>query len=816
MKKRTIAVVMSGLAAALCVACGGGAESSQNRVPRTLGINSVIPVPVSARQDGTAEAALVVDGRTAIVCGDTALAKTAEYLAQKLRTATGYDLKITGPEAATVAGAKNCIRLDVNDTVAGGRAEGYRLVASAAEQAGQGCVTIEAAAPAGAFYGVQTLLQLLPPEVESPKRIRGIEWSVPAGVIEDYPRFKYRGVHFDPARHFAGVEFIKKQLDVLAMFKINRFHWHLTDDQGWTIEIRKYPELTEKGAVRTEGDGSVHRGFYTQDEIRDVVAYAAERHIDVIPEIEMPGHALAVLVSHPELSCTGGPFAQPRIIWGVEPDVFCPGKDTTFAFLEDVLTEVFDLFPSEYIHIGGDECPKVRWKECADCQARIRAEGFDVKAGAPGADGKKHSPEELLQSYTITRMERFANAHGRKIIGWDEILEGGLAPSATVMSWRGEAGGLAAARQHHDVIMTPNSAGFYLDHLQGAAEVEPAAIGGYSTVEKVYAYNPVPDSAAADWGRYIIGVQGNLWSEYILSDEQREYMYYPRVLALAEVDWSPVGRKDWDDFQQRLVEAQIRLDYHDITYHIPMPEGTLVDVVEFTGDSVAVPFRNTRDLPMVYTLDGSEPTAQSARYADTLMIGGSEEGAGATVRIATLLPQGKLSRVRTIRVEKRTPRAAVEATVAADSGIVMRTAQGLFVTDEQRAAAKFGEDTVVRYFMRGRVPDTGVSENSLSVYEGMVELPETGVYGFTTDMDELWIDGELLVRNGQECASRFQRHKTTRALAAGKHRFKLVFNNMIKHGWPNDWNEITFYVKAPNGDKYVKVSPSQLTHEAKK
>lgn len=803
---------MSCVAATLCVACGTGGGVEDGGSAWVPDIRSVVPVPVVARQDSAAETALTLNDETVIVCGDSALTPVAEYLAQKVRTATGYDLKITDPAASAASeGEGNYILLAVNDTVAGGHAEGYRLTSSAAD----GTVRIEAAEPAGAFYGVQTLLQLLPPEIESPERIKGVAWSVPAGMIEDYPRFAYRGIHFDPARHFAGVEFIKKQLDVLAMFKINRFHWHLTDDQGWTIEIRKYPELTEKGAVRTEGDGSIHRGFYTQDEIREVVAYAAARYIDVIPEIEMPGHALAALVSHPELSCTGGPFAQPRIVWGVEPDVFCPGKEATFEFLEDVLTEVFDLFPSEYIHIGGDECPKVRWKECPDCQARIKALGLDRKARTAGADGKKHSPEELLQSYTITRMEQFVNAHGRKIIGWDEILEGGLAPSATVMSWRGEAGGLAAARQQHDVIMTPNSAGFYLDHLQGAAEVEPAAIGGYSTLEKVYAYNPVPDSAAADWGRYIIGVQGNLWSEYILSDEQREYMYYPRVLALAEVDWSPNARKDWDDFQRRLDHALVRLDYHGITYHIPMPEGTVVDVLAFTGDSVAVPFRNTRNLPMVYTLDGSEPTAKSTRYVDTLTIGGLDEGAATTVRIATLLPHGKLSRVRTIRVEKQVPGAAVEPTVVADSGIVMRTAPGLFVTDRQIEGATFGADTVVRYFVRGRVPDSGVSENSLSVYEGLVELPETGVYGFTTDMDELWIDGELLVRNGQECASRFQRHKTTRALEAGKHRFKLVFNNMIKHGWPNDWNEITFYVKAPNGDKYVKVSPSQLTHEVK-
>lgn len=754
----------------------------------------VIPVPAEM---SCGEGNFTLNRSTVIACLDPEFSPTAAYLAAKIKTAAGYDLPITAQAAAS-----NCIVFERDSTVP--HPEGYTLVSTP-----EG-VTVAASGTAGAFYGMQTLLQLLPAEIESPVRVRNIEWSLPVAAIEDQPRFGYRGVHLDPVRHFAGAEFVKKQLDVLALFKINRLHWHLTDDQGWRIEIKKYPELTEKGAVRTEGDGSRYGGFYTQDEIREIVAYAQERHIDVIPEIELPGHAKAVLVSHPELSCTGGPFDQPRIVWGVEPDIFCPGKEATFAFIEDVLTEIFELFPSEYIHIGGDESPKVRWESCPDCQARIRTEGLDAKARRVGADGKRHTAEEVLQSYTIARVERFANAHGRKIIGWDEILEGGLAPSATVMSWRGEAGGIAAARQQHNVIMTPNSAGFYFDHLQGAAEVEPASIGGYSTLEKVYRYNPVPDSAAEDWGRYILGVQGNLWSEYILSDDHREYMYYPRVLALAELDWSPNDRKDWDDFQKRIVNALVRLDYHGINYHIPMPEGTLVDLVAFTGDSVSVPFCNTRNLPMVYTLDGSEPTAQSTVYVDTLRI-----GEPTTIRIATRLPQGKLSPVRSIRVERQTPGPAVDSSVAVAPGIVMRTTPGLFVTDEQIAGARFGRDTVVRYFLGGRIPDTGVSADSLTVYEGLVELPETGVYGFATDMDELWIDGERLIVNGPECASRFLRHKTTRALAAGKHRFKFVFNNRIKHGWPNDWNEVTFYIRVPGSDRYTKVEAAQLMHEVK-
>ena len=303
-------------------------------------------------------------------------------------------------------------------------------------------------------------------------------------------------------------------------------------------------------------------------------------------------------------------------------------------------------------------------------------------------------------------------------------------------------------------------------------------------------------------------MQANLWSEYVLSDAHREYMYYPRVLALAEVDWSPAGRKDWASFQRRLVDAERRLDYHGINYHIPMPEGTLVDLLAFTGDSVAVPFSNTRNLPMVYTLDGSEPTAASAVYRDTLMIGGE---APVVIRIATLTPQGKLSPSRSIRVERQSLKPAAEP-AAVDSGVVMRVAEGLFLTDDQIAGATFGADTVVRYFRRGYGAGTKTAPESLVVYEGFVELPEDGVYGFTTDMEELWIDGERIVKNGQEAASRHLRHKTTRALAAGKHAFRLVFNNMVRHGWPDVWNDISFFVKSPSGTAYERVKASQLTH----
>lgn len=751
------------------------------------GIN-IIPVPVSLTQN---EGSFTITGKTVIGATDAQFAGSAAFLANKIKGSTGYELKVE-----TALGSGNAINFVLDTAV--NNPEGYNLTSN------NDGVTISASTAAGAFYGMQTLLQLLPAEIESSEVIKNIDWTLPSVTISDYPRFTYRGLMLDVTRHFMDINVVKRHLDILAMFKLNRFHMHLTEDQLWAIEIKKFPELAQ-GSTRIEGDGSKYGGMYTQEQLKEIVAYAAERQIEVIPEIELPGHAKAALVSHPELSCTGGPFDQPRIIWGVEEDVYCAGKEATFEFIEDVLTEVAAIFPSQYIHIGGDECPKDRWSKCPDCQARIKALGLDKLALKADENGRKHSPEEMLQSYTITRVEKFANSLGKKIIGWDEILEGGLAPSATVMSWRGEQGGINAANLNHDVIMTPNSGGLYIDHYQGATEVEPTAIGGYSTLEKVYSYDPIPKELPADKHKHILGAQVNMWTEYVLDGAHADYMIFPRIVALAEVNWSPATAKDWTSFSQRINNAQVRMDYHGVNYHIPMPEGTLVDIVTFIEDSVAVPFNNTRNLPMVYTLDGTAPTATSAQYSTPLVFTND-----ATITIATLLPQGKMSKARTIKVTKQALKPA--STAATTPGITARVAPGLVVTPEQIAAAKFGPDQVVEYFSSKKGLTFDMNQPSLAVYEGFVELPEDGVYGFATDMDELWIDGELLVSNGQECASRFLRNKTTRALAAGKHQFKLVFNNMIKHGWPNNWNEITFMVKNPSSNDYKKVSKEALSH----
>ncbi|MFN8531168.1 MAG: beta-N-acetylhexosaminidase [Anaerolineae bacterium] len=418
---------------------------------------------------------------------------------------------------------------------------------------------IRAGSAAGLFYGMQTLRQLLPPTPQPDAAL-----TIPAVTIDDAPRFRWRGLHLDVGRHFFPIAFVKKFIDALAAHKYNVFHWHLTEDQGWRIEIKQYPRLTEVGsrrsatpipADRTKPDGVPYGGFYTQEEIREVVAYAAQRFITVVPEIEMPGHALAALASYPELGCVGHGY-QVGTTWGILEDVFCAGNEDTFTFLQNVLTEVLDLFPSEYIHIGGDECPKVRWEHCPKCQAAIKREGL--------------KDEHELQSYFIRRMEAFLNQQGRRLVGWDEILEGGLAPNATVMSWRGTEGGIAAAAAGHDVIMSPTTT-VYLDYYQSEdTDNEPPAIGGYIPIEHVYAFNPV-DGVPADKVSHVLGGQGNIWSEYMPTGAQVEYMVYPRACALAEALWTAPASRSFDDFAHRLTGHLPRLAALGLNYRTPRP-----------------------------------------------------------------------------------------------------------------------------------------------------------------------------------------------------------------------------------------------------
>ena len=463
--------------------------------------------------------------------GNEKMQRNAKFLAEYLKTATGRDFSI---EAGTEG--KNAIVLALGSEVE--NPEAYQLKVT-----DQG-VTITAPTEAGVFYGIQTLRKSLP-------IAQGADVALPAVEIKDAPRFGYRGAHFDVSRHFFTIDEVKTYIDMLTLHNMNRLHWHITDDQGWRLEIKKYPKLTEIGANRTETvigrnsgeyDNTPYGGFYTQEQAKEIVDYAAERYITVIPEIDLPGHMLAALTAYPELGCTGGPYEVWRQ-WGVADDVLCAGNDQVLKFIEDVYTELIDIFPSEYIHVGGDECPKVRWEKCPKCQARIKALGLK--------SDKNHSKEERLQSFVINHIEKFLNDHGRQIIGWDEILEGDVAPNATVMSWRGSAGGIKAAQLGHDVIMTPNDY-CYFDYYQSEdTRHEPFAIGGFVPLEKVYSLNPTA-SLTEEQAKHILGTQANLWTEYIPTSEQVEYMVLPRMAALAEVQWTQLEKKDYTNFTTRL------------------------------------------------------------------------------------------------------------------------------------------------------------------------------------------------------------------------------------------------------------------------
>jgi len=474
----------------------------------------------------------------------------ADFLAGLIKNPTGLVIPVMEGSKA-VSGS---VLMSIDTTVH--NPEGYLLNISSKR------ITIKARTAVGLFYAVQTIRQLLPPEVEKDSIVNKITLKVPICEIADEPRFAYRGMHLDVGRHLFPVSYIKRYIDMIALHKMNTFHWHLTEDQGWRIEIKKFPKLTEVGAFRKETvvghagkkpsvyDGIPYGGFYSQDEVKEIIAYAKSRFISIIPEIEMPGHSLAALASYPELSCTGGPFEVGKT-WGIVRDVYCAGKEGTFKFLEDVLSEICDLFPSPYIHIGGDECPKDRWEKCPLCQKRIKDEGL------------KDTKE--LQSYFIKRMEKFLISKNKRLIGWDEILEGGLAPEATVMSWRGVTGGIEAAKQGHDVIMSPNKY-VYLDYYQCEPDGQPLAIGGYLPLENVYSFDPQFAELSQDQQKHILGLQGNVWSEYLSTPQYMEYMAFPRMFAISEIGWTPGSKKDFEDFLARFTTQKRRYDKIGINY----------------------------------------------------------------------------------------------------------------------------------------------------------------------------------------------------------------------------------------------------------
>ncbi|MCC6725756.1 MAG: family 20 glycosylhydrolase [Saprospiraceae bacterium] len=602
----------------------------------------VIPQPVSLLE---MQGEFKVTGDTKILLDDAdeGLKTAAAQLAAILIKATGTTVAPMEGEAA-----KDAFIFQLDPSIA--HEEGYALIVTPYE------VTIKAKTGAGAFYAVQTLRQLMPVEAET-GTISSL--SIPCVEITDQPRYTYRGMHLDVGRHFFSVDDVKRYIDLMALHKMNRFHWHLTEDQGWRLEIKKYPKLQTVAACRKETlvghyndtpqkyDGKQYCGFYTQDEAREIVKYAAERFITVIPEIEMPGHALAAIAAYPELGCTGKP-AEVGTKWGVYDNVFCP-NEATFKFLEDVLTEVMDIFPSKYIHIGGDECPKTMWEQSAFCQNLIKQNNLKDEHG--------------LQSYFIQRMEKFLNTKGRSIIGWDEILEGGLAPNATVMSWRGTDGGIAAAKQNHDVIMTPTDF-CYLDYYQSQDPNEPLAIGGYLPLDKVYSFNPDPADLTPEQLKHILGVQANLWTEYIPDFAKLTYMAYPRACAIAEIAWSPQASRNYDSFTGRLSYHLKRLKAMSVaaankTYDVK----TNVVVAEGKGISVALSPKMD-GVEIRYSLDGNDISPSSALYEQPLKIekdcivraqsfeGGKAVGTGAELRFRMHKAAGKTIRLTNLPAEK--------------------------------------------------------------------------------------------------------------------------------------------------------------------
>ncbi len=570
---------------------------------------SIIPQPQKITET---EGTFTFNSKTTITeySDDSTFLNAVSYLQERFGKAAGFKFgcEQTSADDPTATSGENRIIFRKDNSL---KQEEYKLDITPER------IVVASSAANGAFYAVQTLLQMLPNEIYSNEK-RNCKWSVPCATIEDSPRFSYRGMHLDVCSHFFDTTFIKRYIDLMAMHKFNVFHWHLTEDQGWRIEIKKYPELTEKGSVRKETvigtlysgiyDGTPYGGFYTQQEIREIVDYAAKRCITVLPEIEMPGHARAAIACFPHLSCGLEESYELATRWGVFRQVYCP-KDETFAFLEDVLTEVMELFPSQLIHIGGDECPKSSWKKCPHCQMMIRKHGL--------------KDEFELQSYFIQRMEKFINSKGRSIIGWDEILQGGLAPNATVMSWLGEEGGIKAAQQSHYAVMAPHTK-YYMDYYQGDPDTEKLCMGHFVPLKEVYDYNPVPDVLKPEERQYIKGVEACVWTEYIENPQRVEYMAYPRALAVAESGWSNPSGKDWENFVERLQDHFGRLDARGVNYSKNLYN---VFITITKGDIYSKVATIRTDMPGVdiyYTLDGSEPSNTSNLYTKPFVINKSE------------------------------------------------------------------------------------------------------------------------------------------------------------------------------------------------
>ena len=602
--------LLAGALALACASCTAEKEANYQVIP--------LPQEVSLTQENPFK--LNENVLIAYPENNALLQRNAEFLSEYIQQATNY-----APKTKAIAAGeqvKNAIVLGLDPSIA--NKEGYVLTTTP-----EG-ININGQTENGVFYGIQTLRKSIPAEA------KGATVLIPAGEIKDEPRFSYRGMHLDVGRHFFPKEFMKKYIDLLALHNMNTFHWHLTDDQGWRIEIKKYPKLTEIGSQRSrtvigrntqEYDNTPYGGFFTQEEAKEIVKYAQERYITVIPEVDLPGHMLAALAAYPEMGCTGGPYEVcPR--WGIFEDVLCIGNDQTMQFLEDVMNEIIEIFPSKYVHIGGDEAPRTRWEKCPKCQARIKAEGLKAD--------KNHTAEDRLQSYCMTRIEEFLNSKGRQIIGWDEILEGDVAPNATVMSWRGMEGGIKAAQLGHDVIMTPTSF-CYFDYYQTAdTKDEPLGIGGYVPIEKVYSLEPVPAALTEEQSKHILGAQANLWTEYIHSSEHVEYMVLPRMAALAEVQWTQPEKKDFKDFTKRLARLMKFYQRDGFNYAKHVFDLKVDFTPDVTKKAVVVTLSTIDDAPIYYTLDGTEPTTASLKYTEPVSITETADFQAVVIR-----PEGK-------------------------------------------------------------------------------------------------------------------------------------------------------------------------------
>ena len=720
--------------------------------------------------------------------GTTIYAKKAEavgrFFAAKLSKATGYNIQLTNKKTS------GGIQLLIDKKVKG--EEAYELSVTP-----EG-VTAKASTEKGLFYAMQSFLQLLPAQVESEVPVSGVAWKAAACQIQDKPRFDYRGTLIDVCRHFFPLSQLKKHIDMMSMYKINNLHLHLTEDQAWRIEIKKYPKLTEVGSWRRTEYGRTG-GFYTQEEMKELVKYAEERFVNIIPEFEVPGHELAAIAAYPWLSCRDLKV-EPRRTWGVEPIITCAGKETTFQFYRDVVDELVKIFPSKLFHIGGDEAPRIEWKSCPHCQAKADELGLKDENG--------RSREAQLQSYVVREMEKYLNKYGKDIIGWDEILEGGdLNKSAIVMSWRGETGGIAAANAGHRVITTPGSGGLYVDHFQGEPALEPQGIGGYAPLSKTYGYEPIPQAVAEKgMGQYVMGPQVNLWAEYLPDNDRQDYRLYPRMLALSEVGWSQKEKKNFEDFSRRLdTDASIRMKLHHVNFHIPLPqqpEGSF-DFVAFT-DQKAVAFETTRPEKMVYTLDGSNPTPQSTTYTAPIIFDKS-----GTIKIATVLPTGDMSRIRTIRVEKQqlSPAAAVEGT---QLGLKVQLVKGTYLkTQELANVTEWDNSRVIKNL--AELTKLG-SEDYAAIASGYVKVEKDGVYYVRSNNVEVWIDGQKVVDNNNTPVKTSEPNGGSIALKAGLHQIKVVYINTIMAGRPADWGGSRIHMRYGEKGGFPEVKAEELFH----